>query len=134
MDARRTGRIVVVGAALLIAGAPVWAHHAMIAEFALNKPITLQGTVTKLEWKNPHGFIHVDVAGTSGQVDNWAVETGSVYNMTKRGLKKTDLIPGTKVIIGGWAAKDGTLNAAGWIVTFPDREGRGRESSFSLGR
>ena len=134
MNARRTVGIVVASAALLFTVAPAWAHHAMIAEFALNKPITLRGTITKLEWKNPHGFIHLDVKGENGQVENWAVETGSVYNMMKRGLKKTDLPPGTDIIIGGWQAKDGTRNAAGWIVTFPTREGKGREASFSLGR
>src|ERR1700693_5111551 len=114
--------VLVAGGALFAMTAPVWPHHAMIAEFALNKPITLRGTLTKMEWKNPHGFIYLDVKGADGQVENWAVETGGVYNMEKRGLKKTDFRPGTEVIVGGWAAKDGSRNAAGWIVTFPDRE------------
>lgn len=134
MKIRTMLRVLVAGAALLVTTAPAWAHHAMIAEFALNKPITLRGPVTKLEWKNPHGFIYVDVKGADGQMENWAVETGSVYNMRRRGLKKTDFRPGTDVIVGGWAAKDGTRTAAGWIVTFPDRESKGREASFSLGR
>jgi hypothetical protein len=135
----RTGRTlptVVFGIALLLATGPVWAHHAMIAQFALDKPITLRGTVTKMEWVNPHGWIYLDVKGADGKVENWAIETGSPLRMMKRGLKKTDFPYGADIIVGGFAARNGTRTAAGWIVTFSDREASypDREASFPLGR
>lgn len=134
MRIRTTLPILVVGATLLLATVPAWAHHAMIAQFALDRPITLKGTVTKMDWVNPHGWIYMDVKGADGQVENWAVETGSPLRMQNRGLKKTDFRYGSEIIVGGFAAKDGTRTAAGWIITFPDREASGREASFSLGR
>ena len=136
MRIERTLPILLAGAALLLAPAPVSAHHAMIAQYALDKPITLKGTLTKVEWKNPHGLIYLDVKASDGRVENWAIETGSVAIMAKRGPKAHRFSPGSEIIIGGWVAKDGTRNAAGWIITFPDREAasRGGEASFSLGR
>ena len=136
MRMRTTLPIVVVGAVLLLATGPAWAHHAMIAQFALDRPVTLRGTLTKMEWVNPHGWIYLDVRGENGQVENWAIETGSPLRMERRGLKKTDFRYGVEIIVGAFAAKDGTRSAAGWIVTFPDREASvpAREASFSLGR
>ena len=136
MSLRTTLPIVVVGAVLLLATGPAWAHHAMIAQFALDRPVTLRGTLTKMEWVNPHGWIYLDVRGENGQVENWAIETGSPLRMERRGLKKTDFRYGVEIIVGAFAAKDGTRSAAGWIVTFPDREASvpAREASFSLGR
>ena len=129
----KTTQAFVAIAALLTAG-PLWAHHSMVTQFALEKPITLRGTVTKLMWMNPHSWIYVDVTGREGQVENWRVETGSLPRMIKRGVKKTDFKPGTEIIVGGYAARDGQLKAAGMVVTFPDREAAGREASFGLGR
>jgi len=136
MRVKTTLPVVVVSAALLLATAPAWAHHAMIAQFALDRPITLRGTITKMEWVNPHGWIYLDVRGENGQVENWAIETGGPLRMGRRGLKKTDFRYGVEIIVGAFAAKDSTRTAAGWIVTFPDREAAvpAREASFSLGR
>lgn len=136
MRIKTTLPIALVGVALFLATAPVWAHHALVAQFALNKPITLSGTVTKMEWKNPHGWIYLDVKGADGQVENWAIEIGSPLRMTKRGLKKTDFRSGIEIIVGGYAARDGTRTAAGMVVTFPDREAAvpPREATFALGR
>jgi len=134
MRVRAPLAIVVIGVALLLASEPGWAHHNLIVQFALNKPITLRGTLTKMEWVNPHGWIYLDVKGADGQVENWAIETGSPLQMTKRGLTRTDFRFGIELIVGGWAARDGTRTAAGWIVSFPDREASGREASFALGR
>ena len=126
----------IVCVALLATTAPVLAHHNLIAQFATEKQVTVRGTVTKVEWMNPHGWIHLDVKGPDGQVKNWAVETGSPLRMKKRGLSPTDFKVGADVIFGGFPAKDGALSMAGWIVTFPDRETATppREASFSLGR
>jgi hypothetical protein len=121
---------------LLCASWPAFAHHQTVAQFSRNKPVTLRGTVTKLEWINPHGWIHLDVKGPDGKVEAWAVETGSPYVMTKRGLQRTDFQYGTEVIIGAFAAIDGSRRAAGWVVTFPARETAAAEkdATFSLGR
>lgn len=134
MRPRTTPSRVLVGVILLLATGPVWAHHNLVVQFALNKPITLRGTLTKMEWVNPHGWIYVDVKGADGEVENWAIETGNPLRMINRGLKRDDFRPGTEIIVGGWVAKNGTRTAAGWIVTFPDRETAGQEASFSLGR
>lgn len=129
-------RAALVSAALLLTGGPLWAHHSLVSQFSLNKPITLRGTVTKLVWLNPHGRIYVDVKGDDGQVENWMVETGATSRMIRRGLKKTDFPYGTEVIITGYAAIDGQRKAAGMVVTFPAREAASppQEASFSLGR
>jgi len=136
MREKPTLPIVVVGAALLLATGPVWAHHDLVAQFSLQKPITLRGTLTKMEWVNPHGWIYLDVKGADGQAENWAIETGSPFRMMRRGLNRTDFQVGIELIVGGFAARDGTRKAAGWIVTFPDREASfpDREASFPLGR
>jgi hypothetical protein len=135
MKTRKTLAAALVGAALLFATAPLLAHHAMVAEFNLAKPITLRGTLTRMEWVNPHGWIYIDVKGQEGK-ESWKIETGSPFRMEKRGLKKTDFKVGDEVIVSGFAAKDGTAAAAGMTITlialeksFPDRE-----ATFVLGR
>ena len=131
-------RIMVLGAALFLASAPAWAHHAMVAQYALNEPITLRGTVTKLKWVNPHSWIHLDVKGADGQVENWAVETGSIIRMEKGGLKRTDFRPGMEIMVGGFLAKNGTRNVAGMYVIFPERKAKASSTPdpavFMLGR
>ena len=123
-------------AGLLVPAGSLWAHHAMVAEFNLTKPITAKGTLTKMEWVNPHGWVHIDVKGADGRVESWAFETGSPFRMEKRGLKKTDFRVGSEVIVSGFAAKDGSRHAAGMTITFLDREASfpDREATFVLGR
>jgi hypothetical protein len=127
--------IAVLGFALMLWTGSVSAHHALIAEFDLKQSISLRGTLTKLEWVNPHGWIYLDVKGPDGKVQNWAIETGSPARMQNRGLKRTDFTPGMELIVLGYAARTGKNRAAGWMVTFPELEGTAdRESSFPLGR
>jgi hypothetical protein len=135
MRERTTLALALFGATLLFAAGPVSAHHAMVAEFSLTRPITLKGTLTRMEWVNPHGWLYVDVKGPEGP-ESWKIETGSPFRMEKRGLKKTDFRVGTEVIVSGFAAKDGTPTAAGMTVTFADREKSfpAREATFVLGR
>ena len=129
----RTLFLAYIGAALLLA-APAAAHHSMLVQFDLAKPITLRGVVTSVVWMNPHSWIFMDVTAADASVEHWRVETGSQFRMVKRGLKKTDFPAGAAVIVGGYNSRDGQLKAAGVVVTFPDREASGREATFSLGR
>ena len=125
-----------MGVALLAAVAPISAHHALVAEFNLATPISVRGTLTRMEWVNPHGWVYVNTTNPEGLVETWKIETGSPFRMEKRGLKKTDFRIGDEVIVNGFAAKDDSLTAAGFSITFPNREASfpGREASFVLGR
>ena len=136
MRIRTTLVIVLAGLALVVTSQPLWAHHSMVAQFSLEKPITLRGTVTTLMWHNPHGRIYVDVKNAEGVVENWMIETGATGRMIRRGLKKADFAFGVEVIVAGYAARDGKRSVAGVSVTFPDREASSppREATFSLGR
>jgi hypothetical protein len=133
---RTTSKVVgaLCGVALLLGAVPANAHHSMIVEFALDKPITLRGTLTRVDWTNPHGFIYLDVKRADGQVESWKVETGSPLRMKRRGLKKEDFCPGSEIIVGAYKSRTGVHRAAGMIVTFVDRDGTEAEASFSLGR
>jgi hypothetical protein len=121
---------------LLLAPGSISAHHSFVAEFNLAKPITVRGTLTKMEWVNPHGWIHIDAKGPDGKVASWKIETGSPLRMEKRGLKKADFKVGSDVIVSGYASRDGSLTGAGMTITFAGREASfpAGESTFILGR
>jgi len=104
----------------ILAGAPAWAHHAFAAEFDSKKPVKLRGTVTKMEWINPHAWIHVDVKKADGTVDEWMVEAGTPNTLLRRGFTKDSLKPGTEILVDGYQSKDGSLRANGRDVTLPD--------------
>ncbi len=110
----------VVGCALLLVSAVVGGHHSFSAEFDIDQPVTLKGTLTELEWVNPHGWIHMDVAGPDGAVVNWAVEMGNPTALLRRGLRRSDFPPGMEIVVEGYKAKDATPTANGITVTFPD--------------
>jgi hypothetical protein len=116
----RTKLILVAIAGALLAAVPVWAHHAFAAEFDAQKPVKLSGPVTKVEWINPHAWIHVDVKGADGKVVNWMVEGGSPNTLLRRGMTKNSLEVGTVIVVDGYQAKDGTNRANGRDITFPD--------------
>ena len=112
--------LAVAGAGLLLAAVPVWGHHAFAAEFDAKKPVKLQGKVTKMEWINPHAWIHLDVKNSDGTMTNWMVEGGTPNTLLRRGFTKDSLLPGTEIVVDGYQAKDGSFRANGRDVTFPD--------------
>ena len=96
------------------------AHHAFAAEFDAKKPVHFEGTVTKMEWVNPHVWLHLDVKKPDGTMENWAFEAGTPSVLFRRGFTKESLLPGTKVVVDGYQAKDGFRRANGRDLTFPD--------------
>jgi Family of unknown function (DUF6152) len=105
---------------LLLAAAPMWAHHAFATEFDINRPVTLKGKVTAMEWINPHAWIHIDVTGPDGKVSSWMVEGGSPNVLLRRGFTKKSLEAGTEVVVEGFQAKNGENRSNGANITFKD--------------
>jgi len=99
---------------------PVAAHHSFAAEFDETKPITLKGTLTKVEWVNPHGWLYMDVKGPDGTIVNWGIEAGAPNALLRRGMRRTDFAPGMEIVVTGFLAKNGTPTANGRTVTLPD--------------
>ena len=112
--------VVMAAMGLVLTAVPVRAHHAFVAEFDAKKPVKLRGTVTKMEWINPHAWIHIDVKDADGKVTSWMVEGGTPNTLFRRGFTKDSLMPGTEIVVDGYQAKDGSNRANGRDITFPD--------------
>jgi hypothetical protein len=106
--------------ATLLCGTAAFSHHSFAAEFDANKPITLEGTITKVDFVNPHSWLYIDVKDSAGKVVNWAIEMGSPNNLIRRGINKNTVPVGTLVTVEGYRAKDGSSTANGTTIKTPD--------------
>ena len=112
--------LTVAGVALVTAAAPARAHHAFASEFDAKKPVKFTATVTKMEWINPHAWMHVAVTKPDGSVENWMIEAGSPNSLFRRGIDKNTVRVGMQVVVDGYQARDGSRRANGRDVTLPE--------------
>ena len=110
-------RWLMVGFGVLLAAAPVMAHHSFAAEYDSKKPVTLKGIVTKVDWMNPHVYFYLDVKDEKGDITNWALEMGPPTLLQKAGWSRTTMKVGDEVIVQGILAKDGAKQANARSVT-----------------
>ena len=115
---KRLLAVAILTSLALMASAPLWAHHAFNQEFDGNKPLKLRGTVKKMEWINPHSWIHLDVKGDDGKVVEWMIEGGSPNALIRAGFTTASLPSGTEIVVEAYQAKDGTKKACGVDLTF----------------
>lgn len=109
-----------VGLGVVTISGSVLAHHAFSAEFDPKTPVKLTGPITKVELINPHAWIHLDVKGPDGKMEDWAVEGGTPNTLQRRGITRETIKPGTVIVVAGYRAKDGSLRANGRDITLPD--------------
>jgi len=112
--------VTLLAAGSALASTHAFAHHAFAAEFDVNRPITLEGTVAQLELINPHSWIHLDVTKPDGTVERWMIEGGPPNALFRRGFTRAALPVGSEIIVEGFQAKDGSLRANGRDIVFSD--------------
>jgi hypothetical protein len=116
----RTIAAAVAAVSVMLLGAPIAAHHAFSAEFDADKPVTLRGAVTRIDWINPHSWLYIDVKDPTGKVVPWKIEMGAPNQLLRRGWNKNSLPVGTEVIVEGFRAKNGSDVANGGNVVLAD--------------
>lgn len=100
-----------VGAAWLAAALPAFAHHAFAAEFDINKPVQLTGTITKIEWTNPHAWLFIETKTGEGSAENWAIELVGINDLLRLGWGRNRVKPGDEISVDGFGARNGTNTA-----------------------
>ena len=120
MRARWYVAVAVAGIGVLGLSMATEAHHAFSAEFDANKPVFLRGTITKVEWINPHIWVHLQVAEPDGTLADWAVEGGAPNAMFRRGWNLESVPPGIEIVVEGYRAKNGENKANGRTIQLPD--------------
>jgi Family of unknown function (DUF6152) len=113
-------RIVLASLVTCLWASTAAAHHSFTAEFDINKPVQLTGTITMVRWSNPHGWIYIDVKGDDGKVVNWGFETAAANALYRRGTRPEDFPVGTQVTIDGYLARNGTPTATSGKLLFAD--------------
>jgi len=113
-------RVLTIAFAAMLPATAAYAHHAFAAEFDANQPITLRGTVTRVEWINPHTWIHIDVKDSDGKVVEWMIEGGTPNTLLRAGVDRKSLPPGTEIVVDGYRAKSGLNRANGRDITLAD--------------
>lgn len=116
----KTRSTAVLAGMLLVSAVPAFAHHSFYAEFDENKVVRLEGEVIKMEWVNPHSWLHIRVVNEKGETEDWKVEGGSPGVLMRLGWTRDSLPPGTRVIVNGFQAKDGSFRANSRGIEFPD--------------
>lgn len=122
----RIAMLAAFSAGCLFTAAAARAHHAFATEFDVDSPVSLEGTVTKVELINPHSWIHVEVVGEDGEAVTWMIEGGSPNALVRRGITKASIPVGSELVVRGYQARDGSLRAVGRDMRFAD----GRELFF----
>lgn len=113
-------RVLTIAFAAMLPATAAYAHHAFAAEFDANQPITLRGTVTRVEWINPHTWIHIDVKDSDGKVVEWMIEGGTPNTLLRNGVDRKSLPAGTEIVVDGYRAKSGLNRANGRDIQLAD--------------
>jgi hypothetical protein len=121
MEPRRASVTAAIGCvAALIGCSRLSAHHSFSSEFDASAPVTLTGSVSRVDWTNPHAWIYISVPDTTGRVVVWAIETSPPNALSRHGLRLDNLVPGANVVVRGYRARDGKRSARGRELTLPD--------------